>query len=153
MDKLDNKLQHTTSKLVTDLPLLQNCPENGEFLQRRHFSTFLHELMLHFNGLSIISKFHLAQWLSLLSELETLFSKLLNPKGKHQEYKLLTRILISTHSLRSCCSLSFFLLKFFSVFLQNLLVLSFFGNFLCHYLHKSPNFLNSRKAPFSHKKQ
>lgn len=48
------KLQNTTSKLVTDLSRLQNRAENGELLQSRHISTFLHELMLHLNGLSII---------------------------------------------------------------------------------------------------
>lgn len=41
-DKLDNRLQHTTGKLVTDLSLLQNnCAENGGLVSKQthfHFS-------------------------------------------------------------------------------------------------------------------
>lgn len=52
--------------------------------------------------------------------------QIIKSKRKTLEIQLFTRILTSTPSLSSCCSLLFFLLKFFSVFLQNLLVLSFF---------------------------
>lgn len=103
------------------------------------------------NGLSIISKFHLIQWLSSLSKLETLLFKLLNPKG----FTIQTFYQdINKHTFPQ------FMLFFINFLAKNSSQFSFktsdfklFCYFLCHYLHKSHNFFNSRKAPFLHKKQ
>lgn len=109
------------------------------YSQSRHISTFLHYLMLHLNGLSIISKFHLTQ---LTLQTRACSFQIIKSKMKTLEIQT---------SYQDINKHTFPQIMFFIIFLAKILLsfsskhsglkFFFFCHFLCHCLQRSHNFL------------